>query len=302
MRAVLPTLLPLLLLAVLSPAAPARADPPARIWCSADEGPRHCIRADRFDLDLCAQIEAEAAARGIPSGFLARLLWQESRFRPRAVSPARARGIAQFIESTARLRGLRDPFNPAESVSRSAEYLAEMTRRYGNLGLAAAGYNGGERRVERFIAREGGFARETIDYVAIVTGTSVWDWRDGKPEPDMALADGPFLPACVALAGERTLRPMARPDTPAAGWAPWGVQVGYGRTGAEAAASYDRLQRGCRAAAPAAALQLVPVRSRIRGRPSYVMARLGHPERVGAVKMCRRIRAAGCVCAVYRNP
>ena len=145
---------PLLLLLVALTAPPLRAQEAARApapvprpvveWCSEGAfGPRRCIRAAAYEADLCAQIEAEAALHGLPPAFLARLLWQESRFDPNAVSPKAARGIAQFIDSTARLRGLEDQFNPAESVEKSAEYLGEMTRRYGNVGLAAICNGGG---------------------------------------------------------------------------------------------------------------------------------------------------------------
>ncbi|MBM2574812.1 lytic transglycosylase domain-containing protein [Jannaschia sp. Os4] len=289
----------LLLALLLLLAVPAAADPPPRLWCSAETGARHCIRADRFDADLCRQIEAEAAAHGIPADYFARLLWQESRFRPRAVSPAYAKGIAQFIDSTARLRGLKDQFNPAESVFRSAEYLGEMTRRYGNLGLAAAGYNGGERRVERFIARQGGFARETIDYVSIITGKTVQDWRDGDPKPDMRLSDGPFGSACLALAGQRRLRPLAPPAPPPVVFAPWGVQVGYGHTPQRARASYALLLPQCR---QEARVEFVPQPARRGGGRAYIAVRLAAQTRREAARLCQGIRARGCGCAVYRNP
>ena len=50
---------------------------------------------------------AEAAtSHGLPEAFFRRLIWQESRFNPRAVSNAGAQGIAQFMPGTARWRGL----------------------------------------------------------------------------------------------------------------------------------------------------------------------------------------------------
>ena len=53
----------------------------------------------------------------------ARLIWQESRFRPEAVSHAGAQGVAQFMPGTARMRGLADPFEPREAIAKSAELL-----------------------------------------------------------------------------------------------------------------------------------------------------------------------------------
>jgi soluble lytic murein transglycosylase-like protein len=89
----------------------------------------------------CQLIETVSTRHKLDTDFFARLIWQESRFDPFAKSHANALGIAQFIRSTADLRGLTDPFNPADALEHSAHYLAEMTNRYGNIGLAAVGYN-----------------------------------------------------------------------------------------------------------------------------------------------------------------
>ncbi|MCK0167763.1 lytic transglycosylase domain-containing protein [Jannaschia sp. S6380] len=289
------------LVLTLVPVAPAAADPPRPIWCSEGRfGPRHCIRPDSFAADTCAQIEAEARLHGLPPAFFARLLWQESRFDPNAVSPMRAMGIAQFIAPTARLRGLGDPFNPAEAIEKSAEYLGEMTQRYGNVGLAAIGYNGGERRAEGWIARTGGLARETIDYVAIITGKTVEDWRDAPPQ-DLSFdldGDTPFRAACEAMAVDRRLTPLVPPPPPLS---PWGVQVGYGTSQATARASFERLTRGCRSAAPASSLEFVRLDRRGPGRPTIVAARLGAGSRGEAIRLCRAIARAGCTCRAYRN-
>ncbi|MEM8851445.1 MAG: lytic transglycosylase domain-containing protein [Pseudomonadota bacterium] len=289
-----------LVLILLLFAGPAWADPPAEMCSAGAFGPRHCIAEATFEADVCAQIEAEAQLHGLPPGFLARLLWQESRFDPSAVSPKDAMGIAQFIASTADLRGLRDPFNPAEAIEKSAEYLGEMTRRYGNVGLAAIGYNGGERRVEGFMDRSGGLARETVNYVRIVTGHPAEAWRDAPPEgASFALAtDTPFRPACEAMARKRRITPLGPPPSLVSAW---GVQVGYGATRAAALASFQRLTRSCRRAAPEDRLEFVPLNRRGPGRPDIIAARLGAGSRDEAMRLCRAVSRAGCTCRVFRN-
>jgi len=67
---------------------------------------------------LCGIVEASAKAEGLPVDFFTRLIWRESAFEPRAVSPAGALGVAQFMPGTANERGLADPFDPMESLSR----------------------------------------------------------------------------------------------------------------------------------------------------------------------------------------
>lgn len=282
-------------------ALPLRADPPPALVCSdGQDAPRHCIRTASFEADLCRQIEAEARFHGLPPGYFARLLWQESRFDPNAVSPANAKGIAQFIDSTARLRRLADPFNPAEAVARSAEYLAEMSRRYGNVGMAAIGYNGGERRAEGWLARTGGLARETVDYVRIITGHPAENWRDDPPKGLTFALDGdtPFQQACETMAANRRITPLA---PPAPRFSPWGAQVAFGTDRGAARAAWGRLRGGCQSAAPVARLEFVPVQRRGPGSRTYTMARVGAGSRDEATRICRAVSRAGCPCRVFSN-
>ena len=118
-----------------------------------------------FAFDTCQGIRDQARTHGLDTGFFARLIWQESRFNPFAVSPANARGIAQFIDETAKIRGLRDQFNPSESLEKSAHYLAFLSQEFGNEGLAAVAYNSGERRAAAYLSQGRGLPRETINYV-----------------------------------------------------------------------------------------------------------------------------------------
>ena len=60
--------------------------------------------------DVCRALEQSAAENALPVEFFARVIWQESRFDARAVSPKGAAGIAQFMPATASWHGLADPF------------------------------------------------------------------------------------------------------------------------------------------------------------------------------------------------
>ena len=104
------------------------------------------------------------------------LIWQESRFSPTAVSQAGAQGIAQFMPATARWRGLINPFDPHWSIRESARWLGELRAQFGNLGLAAAAYNAGPRRIEDWLTGKRGLPRETKAYVRIVTGLAAEEW------------------------------------------------------------------------------------------------------------------------------
>src|SRR5262245_61035532 len=127
---------------------------------------------------------AEAAAsQDLPADFFARLIWQESRFKADAVSPAGAQGIAQFMPATARLRQLEDPFNPLEAIAKSALLLRDLRREFGNLGLAAAAYNAGSGRVRDWLVGRRPLPSETRAYVRLVTGRSVEEWAGGQTNP-----------------------------------------------------------------------------------------------------------------------
>src|SRR5579872_7169931 len=144
---------------------------------SADAGTREA---------MCLMIEAAARANDLPLEFFARVIWQESRFQPNAVGPMtrngqRALGIAQFMPGTASERSLLDPFDPVQALPKSAEFLNELRDQFGNLGLAAAAYNAGPRRVQEWLADTGPMPYETRNYVSVITGSSIDDWaKAGK--------------------------------------------------------------------------------------------------------------------------
>src|SRR5689334_6887886 len=141
---------------------------------------------------LCRLIDEAALARQIPSDFLTRLIWRESSFRTGVTSSAGAQGVAQFMPGTARERGLEDPFDPEQAIPKAAEFIAHLVERFGNLGLAAAAYNGGPARVTSWLAGDGGLPAETRSYVFIVTGRSAEDWaedaRQGRNAEDRSVS------------------------------------------------------------------------------------------------------------------
>jgi soluble lytic murein transglycosylase-like protein len=128
---------------------------------------------------LAAFIEHTAAVNDLPVEFLMRLLRQESGLNYRAVSPAGALGIAQFMPGTAGERGLADPFNPYEAIPKSAELLRAYRTQFGNLGFAAAAYNAGPQRVRNWLSGRSTLPRETREYVATITGRNAEEWRQG---------------------------------------------------------------------------------------------------------------------------
>src|ERR1700752_4083213 len=191
MRTALSLRAALALAAVLLPAAlSAEGEPPRFVRPSVEELAVQPPKPTEHESDtresMCLMIESAARESNLPLEFFARVIWQESRFRSDAVGPMtrrgqRAQGIAQFMPGTASERGLLDPFNPVQALPKSAEFLAELRDQFGNLGLAAAAYNAGPRRVQEWLAGSGGMPQETRSYVYAITGSSVEEWaKAGK--------------------------------------------------------------------------------------------------------------------------
>ena len=149
---------------------------------------------------ICEAVKAAAEENDIPIGFFVRLLWQESRFKATEVSSAGARGIAQFMPQTAVEVGLRDPFDPLQAIPASAKFLRKLHNQFGNLGLAAAAYNAGGGRIEKWLSRRSTLPNETRAYVKIITGHKAEAWIDEESTVYMP-TDLPHKAPCEGVGG-----------------------------------------------------------------------------------------------------
>jgi hypothetical protein len=157
------------------------------------------IQSHEGDQSTFRKLAADSAiAYSLPIDYFLRLISQESGFNPNSISRAGAQGIAQFMPATASDRGLKDPFDPAEALPKSAELLNEFKQHFGNLGLAAAAYNAGPERVRRWLAGETGLPRETLNYVRIVTGREAVDWA-GPNAGALGVTEGGARPAAARI-------------------------------------------------------------------------------------------------------
>ena len=152
-----------------------------------DAGPGALQRLSRGG--LCSAIAAVAQANDLPVTFFANLIWQESSFRSRTISPAGALGIAQFIPETAVEYGLMNPFEPLHALFASGKLLRRLNDRFGNLGLAAAAYNAGPHRVRNWMAERRTLPSETQAYVIRITGRPAdqWLWSEIGRDPEATL-------------------------------------------------------------------------------------------------------------------
>lgn len=117
-------------------------------------------------LEWRLQVAELSAKYDLSPALLEALVWQESRWRAGAVSPAGARGLAQLMPGTARQMGI-DPDNPSANLEGGARYLRQQLDTFGgDLEKALAAYNAGPARVVR--ARGVPAITETRNYVAAI--------------------------------------------------------------------------------------------------------------------------------------
>lgn len=112
---------------------------------------------------------------GIPRDLLARLAYQESRFRDdivsgQTVSAAGALGIMQLVP---RFHPTAQPLDVALAIDYAAQFLATLRRQLGSWSLALAGYNAGAGNVKKYggippFTETQAYVREITNDVAVV--------------------------------------------------------------------------------------------------------------------------------------
>jgi hypothetical protein len=293
----MPRLRPLLLASALWLAPPASVaaqenDAPA------DAAPRN---TETVKQAICRLIDSAAKSHQLPADFLTRLIWAESSFRAAVVSPAGAQGIAQFMPGTAAERGLSNPFDPETAIPAAANLLADLKTRFGNLGLAAAAYNAGPRRVDEWLAKTGGLPSETRTYVYRITGRSADEWAAEPKDAAAPSANAPKAGDCMTTTALFRVpdRPAEEPQTMPV--AAWGVQLAGNFSKERALASYARARDRFASIIADGEPMIIGTRLRSRGTRAFYRVRVPAPTRLAATQLCDRLHRAGGACVVLRN-
>ncbi|MCG8458109.1 MAG: lytic transglycosylase domain-containing protein, partial [Holophagales bacterium] len=89
-------------------------------------------------------IRRHALAQGLSPTLVQAVVQVESGYNPRALSNKGAMGLMQLMPDTAKLLGVKDPWNPDENVWGGTRYLRmQLDSFQGDLSLALAAYNAG---------------------------------------------------------------------------------------------------------------------------------------------------------------
>ena len=191
-----------------------------------------------------------------------------------------------------------------QALPKSAEFLSELRSQFGNLGLAAAAYNAGPRRVQEWLAGSGPMPQETRNYVAAITGRSVDDWaaagNRGKMLDRAPRASCRELMALLREAPNSFVSGLEQHVKLAAAKL-WGVQLAAGFERNKALAMYARAMKRLRPVIGDQDPSLLSSLMRARGTHVFYQVRIGADTRPAADDLCNRIRGAGGACFVLRN-
>ena len=103
------------------------------------------------DTELEWAVGRAAREHRLQPALLLAVMKVESSFNPVVVSKAGAVGLMQLIPETAIRHGVRNLYDAQENVAGGARHLRYLLDRFhGNLPLALAAYNAGERNVDRY--------------------------------------------------------------------------------------------------------------------------------------------------------
>lgn len=120
-----------------------------RPWCRPGAGPVRAMMPP--PPEVVALVRKLAPDYHIDPALVLAVIQVESAFRPDAVSPKDAAGLMQLIPDTAERFGVADVFDPAQNVRGGIKYLRWLLAYFqGDVTLALAGYNAGERAVDRY--------------------------------------------------------------------------------------------------------------------------------------------------------
>lgn len=113
-------------------------------------GGRVTVRiAEKINPQYVRYAERYAPSYGVDPDLIVSMMWVESRGKEKAVSPAGASGLMQFMPGTAKRFGI-DPNDPEQAVYGAARYMAFLLDHYnGDKMKAVAAYNWGEGNLDK---------------------------------------------------------------------------------------------------------------------------------------------------------
>lgn len=122
---------------------------------------------ERYVLPFKHIVEAAGYRQNIDPLLLHAIIFNESRYRPNAISPRGAQGLMQLMPGTAKELGVDNSFDPVENISGGARYYRHLLNQFANNHYKALlAYHSGASTV-----RKGVFYKESLSYADKVVST-----------------------------------------------------------------------------------------------------------------------------------
>ncbi|MBK6973650.1 MAG: lytic transglycosylase domain-containing protein [Sterolibacteriaceae bacterium] len=140
---------------------------------------------------LVGLVERIAARHGIDPRLVLAVITAESNFDIAAASPKNAHGLMQLIPETAERFSVADPQHPEQNLRGGIAYLRWLLAYFrGDVQLALAGYNAGERAVDRYrgvppYAETQAYVKRVLELYPLATHP----FQDGLVEPSVTVIE-----------------------------------------------------------------------------------------------------------------
>ena len=133
-----------------------------------------------YPLDYQDSIKKASAEFNIDPNTICAFIYTESRFNKDSTSGAGARGLMQVMPATA--RGIAQElgvanfsadqlYNPDINIRFGTYYIKGLLDQYKDLGIAAAGYNAGRGRTDKWREGKGSLPKETVYFMQKIQNT-----------------------------------------------------------------------------------------------------------------------------------
>lgn len=125
--------------------------------------------------DVSRIVSEASRAYDLSEDLIYGIIWVESRFDPRAVSPVGAKGLMQLMPKTASYladciewRHRADAFEPEFNIMAGTYYIARLIKSFnGDVDVALAAYNAGPTKVRRWLNGTG-LPKVSVEYATMV--------------------------------------------------------------------------------------------------------------------------------------
>lgn len=161
-----------------------------------------CQSRNDFTLNLKYNniVQTFAKKYKIPVSLIESIIYVESNYNHRAISPKGAMGLMQLMPETAKRYGVRNVFDPKENIEGGVKYLRDLIKMFNaKTNLVIAAYNAGQEVIRKYNGVPP--YPETINFVRkikklynepfIKTATRIYQFYDSSGK--LVITDNPRL-------------------------------------------------------------------------------------------------------------